>query len=325
MEKFTATIDTASAVLAQYGVAIIPRIINTEDCETLFNKMWDFFEQITIDMEVPLDRNDSSTWNTLLELFPSHGMLFQHWGIGHADFAWWLRQHPSVIEAFSKLWKVEPDELLVSFDGASFQAPPDRDGNPTPNRGWGSSKPWFHSDQSLKRPNCECWQGWVTAGDVEEGDSTLSVMVGSHLLHTDVAKQFPSLVKNPDWVQYGPDVINFFTSKGCYPIRVSCPAGSLVLWDSRTAHYGAPPIAGRSTPKFRAVTYVCYMPRSFAKPHALKRKQGHFNTRRTTSHWPGKPKAFGLKPRTYGALTLPKVALAALPSVSDMGRKLAGF
>jgi hypothetical protein len=325
MEKVTTTIENANAVLNQYGVAVIPSIITPEDCETLFNKMWDFFEQITADMPNKINRNDESTWNTLLDLFPSHGMLFQHWGIGHAEFAWWIRQHPAVVGAFARLWNVEPDELLVSFDGASFQAPPDRAGNPTPKRGWGSPKPWYHSDQSLKRNNRECIQGWVTAKTVKEGDSTLAVMTGSHLLHREVAAKFPALIKPADWVQFDPNVISFFAEKGCEPLRISCPAGSLVLWDSRTAHYGAPPIAGRSTPEFRAVTYVCYMPRYGANLKRLQLKRTHYMTKRTTSHWPGKSRAFSLKPRTYGVKDLPLVVPAAEPSVSELGKKLAGF
>lgn len=326
MEKYITDLENVNSVLNQYGVAVIPRLINSDDCDTLFNKMWDFFEQITTSMPSPIDRNDSSTWNTLLELFPSHGMLFQHWGVGHAEFAWWIRQHPVVVDAFAKIWNVDKNELLVSFDGASFQAPPDRQGNPTPNRGWGSQKPWYHSDQSLKRNNRECIQGWITAKDVDEGDATLAVMAGSHVLHSEVAKKYPALVGTPDWVKFDDDVISFFAEKGCEPVRISCPAGSLVLWDSRTAHYGAPPLHGRTSPKFRAVVYVCYTPRSHTTPKNLERKKTYFNARRTTSHWPGKPKPFSVYPRTYGTKPLPPVVPPPNPPIiSTFGRNLAGF
>ena len=325
MEKYITDLENVNSVLDQYGFAIIPRLITEYDCEILFTKMWTFFEEITASMPVPALRTKPETWNTLLDLFPSHGMLFQQWGVGHAEFAWWIRQHPLVVDAFAKIWKVDKNDLLVSFDGASFQAPPDRDGNPTPNRGWGSSKPWYHSDQSLKRNNRECIQGWITAKEVEEGDATLAVLAGSHRYHADVAKKFPFLVKSDDWVKFDETVVSFFSEHGCEPVRVACPAGSLVLWDSRTAHMGAPPLHGRSTPKFRAVVYVCYTPRSQALPKNIEKKRKHFVEKRTTSHWPGKPKAFGKYPRTYGTKPLPTVAKPSDPVVTEFGMKLAGF
>jgi hypothetical protein len=48
-------------------------------------------------------------------------MLLQQWGVGHAQALWDLRQNPKIIDIFSKLWGVPAKELLVSFDGASFQ------------------------------------------------------------------------------------------------------------------------------------------------------------------------------------------------------------
>lgn len=325
MERFTTTPENAKATLAEYGVAIVPRCIDKGECDSLFSQMWDFFEEITADLPLALKRDDPKTWHTILDLYPSHGMLFQHWGIGHAKFAWWIRQNDKVIDVFTKIWNVKPEQLLVSFDGASFQPNPDRDDNPVPNRGWGSAKGWPHTDQSLRRNGFECAQGWVTALDVEEGDATLAVMVGSHKLHGEVAKKFEHLVGSDDWVQYDDAVMAFFEEKGCEFVRITCPAGSLVLWDSRTAHYGAPPVRGRANPKFRAVAYVCYMPRSKAKPADLKRKLKHFVERRTTSHWPGKPRAFGKNPRTYGKTALPKVRASSAPVLSALGKKLAGF
>lgn len=324
MDLYLTTANNALEVLEKYGVAIIPSILGPDDCRQMLDLMWQFFETITRDMDLPLDRDDPATWNTLLELLPSHGMLFQHWGIGHAEFAWWVRQHPAVLAAFASIWKVQPQDLLVSFDGASFQAPPDRADNPTPNRGWGGPKHWFHSDQSLKRSNRECVQGWVTANEVGPGDSTLCVLEGSHKHHAELSKVFPSLVGSRDWVRYDDEVVSFLENKGCKNVRIICPPGSLVLWDSRTAHYGASPLRNRDNPKFRAVCYVCYLPRSTATPKDLKRKREIFQDGRSTPHWPNKGRVFGKAPQTYGK-PLPNVSLPPPPILSNLGKKLAGF
>lgn len=324
MEKYTTTPENAMATLAQYGVAIIPSILSAAECATLLDKMWAFFEEITDGMPNKIKRYDSKTWNTLLDLLPSHGMLFQHWGVGQSEFAWWVRQHEAVVNAFATMWKVDPQNLLTSFDGASFQAPPDRKGNPHPERGWGSSKHWFHSDQSLKRPGRECIQGWVTANPVEEGDATLRVLEGSHVYHAELAKKFPKLVKGVDWVRYNDEVIAFFTEKKCEPVRITCPAGSLVLWDSRTAHYGAPPLRNRKNKKFRAIVYVSMLPRAFATAKWMEKKRAAFTKQRTTTHWGNKAKLFAEVPQTFGQ-PLPLVRKAALPTLTALGRRLAGF
>lgn len=312
------------AVLERYGVAIVPAVLSAQDCEVMLSKMWDFFEQITAGASLPVRRDSPATWNTMLDYMPSHGMLYQHWGVGHADFAWWLRQNPAVVQVFATMWSVPPEELLVSFDGASFQAPPDRAGNPTPRRGWGSPNHWFHSDQSLKRPGRECIQGWVTALPVEDGDATLAVVTGSHKYHVELAQRWPALVGTRDWVRYDDSVVEFLKSKDGEHVRIACPAGSLVLWDSRTAHYGAPPLPGRAAPKLRAICYVCYLPRSRSTTKDLAKKREAFHARRTTSHWPNRAIKFALKPRTYGK-ALPAVQKASEPTLTSLGRKLAGL
>ena len=77
------------------------------------------------------------------------------------------------------------------------------------------------------------------------------------------------------------------------------PAGSLVLWDSRTFHQNQ---YGESESEERMVQYVCYLP----KKHPLnskamqKKRLKYFQEQRTTSHWPYPIKVNGLQPRTYG-------------------------
>jgi len=56
---------------------------------------------------------------------------------------WNVRQNPKVVDVFAKIWNVKLEDLLVSFDGASIQLPPEITGF-----GFGDDKKWFHSDQN---------------------------------------------------------------------------------------------------------------------------------------------------------------------------------
>ena len=106
-------------------------------------------------------------------------MLIQHWQIGHAQFIWNLRQNPKCAEVFANIWSCNQNDLLVSFDAASFHMPPE-----TTKIGWHKTT-WYHSDQSYTDKGFKCAQSWVTAFDVNRGDATLAFYEGSNNFHTD--------------------------------------------------------------------------------------------------------------------------------------------
>ena len=76
------------------------------------------------------------------------------------------------------------------------------------------------------------------------------------------------------------------------------PAGSLVLWDSRTFHQN---IVSNSDEE-RLVQYVCMKPKDdrLNSPSQTKKRLQYFENLRTTSHWPYPIKVNGMQPRTYG-------------------------
>lgn len=119
----------------------------------------------------------------------------------------------------------------------------------------------------------------------------------------------------------------FVAEKGCRPISIACPAGSLVLWDSRIMHAGQESLRARKAADatIRMVVYLCYLPRSFATPADLEKKREAYDNLRMTSHWPHHPMLFGLKPQTYGKELPDVVALPPPTNVSKLGRRLAGF
>lgn len=319
-EKYVTTINNVTNTLNQYGVAIIPNVLNQQDCDAMKQGMWDYLETITANLPVPIKKTNTQSWKSFKELYPKHSMLIQNWSIGHAQFIWNVRTNPKVIAPFAKIWDVEKEELLVSFDGASFHFPPE-----TTKFGWiNPEKSWLHTDQSYLRNGFECVQGWINAYDTNDGDATLTILEGSQNFHSDFATHF-NQTSSDDWYLLTKEQVNWYKNvKGCVQKHIKCPAGSLVLWDSRTIHSGKEPEKTRQVPNYRCVAYVCYTPRHLASYSALKKKINAWETLRTTSHWPHKPKLFPVHPRTWGK-PLPQIVQIPKPQISDLGYRLIGY
>lgn len=324
MEKYHATKETLQNVIEEYGVAIIPNVLSPNELEEFKNGAVHYFKHITQDWENKLDNIfDTSTQESqnklksFYDLYPSHGMLIQHWNIGHAQFVWDLRQNPKIVELFSHFWKCDSSDLLVSFDGVSLNPPPE-----ITRKGW-RRKHWLHTDQSYTRNEFECIQSWITAFDVNPEDATLEFMEKSHKYHQDFAQDFKKEDKS-DWYKLTDEETNYYLEKGCSIERISCPAGSMVFWDSRTIHCGSNALKTRKEYNYRLVVYLCYMPRSQATQKELKKKQKAFQELRMTSHWPVKSKLFSKNPRTYGG-KLPTITNIDSPVLTELGKKLSGF
>lgn len=315
--KYITTPEKLKETIYQYGVAIIKKVINEEECINMFNGMKWFFEHITQNWETPFILEDKSTWREYYKLLPLHNMLVQHWGVGHTQASWDLRQNPKIVNVFAVLWNVKPEDLLVSFDGLSFQLPPEET-----NKGY-YRQPWFHTDQSYLRNEFECVQSWVSALDVNEEDATLMILEGSNKYHGDFAKHF-NITSKDDWYKLKDQESNFYKDKGCQPVRIVCDKGDLVLWDSRTIHCGCESIKGRTEENFRSVVYLCYLPRLGTSAANLKKKQKAFNELRTTKHHPQKSLLFAKTPRTYGN-ELPEITEINPPVLTALGKRLAGF
>ena len=318
--KYTCINNTLKETLEKYGVAIIPNLINENECEQINNGIWDYFEHITQNWSgdfSPIKKNDNKTWNNIFHLYPLHAQLFKHWSVGQSQVCWDTRQKSKIVNVFSQLWNCTPEELLVSFDGFSFCLPPE-----TTNKGW-QNKTWFHTDQSYLRNNLECIQSWVTANDIQEGDATLAIMEGSHKYHEEFSKIF-NINDQSDWYKLNSIEEKFYKDKNCNYKKIKCPKGSLVLWDSRTIHCGTNPIKKRKNSNTRSIIYLCYMQKNLCSLKQIHKKKQLFYKKQTSNHWPCNPTPCSKNPHTYGK-KLPIITEIDNPVLNDLGKSLAGI
>ena len=315
-KTFNTTLTNVTSYLDTHGVAVIPNILTEEECINYRTRIWNELNHVT---QNRFNINDNTTWREFYKFYPLHSMLLQHFSLGHMQPIWDIRSHPKVCKSFEKLWNVDKNDLLVSFDGLSVHLPPEKT-----NKGWFNNE-WFHTDQSSHKVGKHCIQGMVTLYDVNENDATLSILEKSHNYHQQFFQDMD--IYNPsDWYKLkSDDEKKYFLDKGCKPRAVKAKAGSLILWDSRTFHCGKECNRNREIENFRMVIYVCMLPRNTVNdPKALIKKRKAFENLRITSHWANQCFMFPKSPRTYGG-ELPEFNLIHQPILNDVGKRLAGY
>jgi ectoine hydroxylase-related dioxygenase (phytanoyl-CoA dioxygenase family) len=318
-------VDEIKEKLDKYGVAVIPNVLSEQECLEMQQQMWDMLAKLTEKWETPITK-DPSTWIHFYKLLPLHSMMFKHW-IGHANIMWKLRQHSKIMEVFSQLHNVNTNHLLTSFDGASINLPHEQT-----NRGFYRGNNWLHMDQAPKRNGKECYQSWVTAFDVHEGDATLSFLEGSHKHHKEFAERFNMKTFDVDWVKIGDNEAQldfYLNEKGCPRRAIKGSKGMMVVWDSRLIHCGQESMQWREAPNFRFIAYICMMPRMLATPDVLKRRQQLFEEQRMTSHWPHRLNVNGKQPRIYSKddkVHIDNITPLGKPTnITAVGRRLIGY
>jgi len=318
MEEIFCTPETLKATLARHGVAAIKNTLTAEECAALVSGLAEAMEKLTERLPTPFDSKSPETYKVLSQTLPLHQMIYQHSGVGWCKAAVDVRQNPKVVANFRALHGT--DDLWTSYDGVAVSYPYARRQLTAP------KKTWFHIDSDPQKNETDIVQSWVTGVDVNPGDATLTVLAGAAEHWKEYCRVFAAGVdKRIDWHQLSAEEMEFFESRGCKRLAITCPAGTHVFWNSCTPHEGTPPQQPCENRSIRAVVYACMTPRTFAARQYTKGKLTINNKKiertkkqrfewakagRNTSHSPCNPRVFGTKPYNYGGPLPDLVTLA---------------
>lgn len=294
----TDNIGEALHILSEKGVVILTDVLDEKECKEMRDGAFITASFLT---NGEVQKKDPTTWTKTRFLGPLHGGLFQHYSWSHAKYVWDVRQNPKVMAFHSAFYGTK--DLMVSFDGINFST------------GYATYDGHYkvHIDQGFGEDQLGkqiCIQSWVTSEDVGIGDGTFRFLEDSFKFHGEFGKAF-GLTKQKkglqDWYAlYNPKNPMIKTAqyhwyekkmkengKQFRDICLTCPAGSMVFWDSRTVHSGIEKLPGEEgKPYLRNLVYVCYMPRERCE-HTIKDRKCIFDPKnrfylRTTNHWPNK-------------------------------------
>ncbi|KAI5922992.1 hypothetical protein F4810DRAFT_233025 [Camillea tinctor] len=298
------------------GWIVVPQVIPKEKALVYAKKGYEWLEG----WNLGFDRNDPATRKTANLPFNVRGGLYNRYGIAHEQFVWDLKSEPGLIEKFEQLWGTR--ELLVSFDGLNLSIPEKE--RPETDQIFA---PWPHVDQSPLHSGFDCVQGIVNLLPNGPDDGGLMVLDGSTKYYTELWEHFDYKKGENGWNSWAQQKVDeemcqWLESKGCKWVKVCAEPGDLLLWDSRTIHYGAPPSS--TNPRF--ASYVCYKPASMVSEETKTWFLEAFARKSNSTHDPANPLD---RPRlppedhpTYAeALRRPLQE----PVLSKRGRQLAGL
>lgn len=254
------------------GYAVVKGAVPTEKAKYYQQKAFDWIKSFGTE----IDFDNPETWIKSNLPVQSKINTFSAYGVAHEKFMWEARMEPGVIDAFAKLWATE--ELLVSFDALNVTFPNRKD---KPKKG-----AWPHIDQSPMRTGLQCAQGVINLSHSGPEDGGLVTYPGSHRLMEEffATQTDKSTWDKNDIYLFTEEELKWFTDRGIKQVKVCAEPGDLLIWDSRTIHWGAEPTEKGKT--IRTVIYAAYAPASLATPDALEVKTKVFKAWEGTTHWP---------------------------------------
>jgi hypothetical protein len=258
--------------LEKNGYAVIKNCIPKDRAVHYQEKAYQWLKSFGTD----LDFTNPSTW--IKENLPVQSKIntFHSYGVAHERFMWDARMEPGVLDAFARIWGT--DQLLASFDSLNVTFPNRVD---VPRKG-----AWEHVDQSPLRKGLHCVQGVLNLSPAGPEDGGLVVYTGSHALNEEF---FETQTDKSTWVPldrylFSNEQLEWFKSKGSVPHKVCADVGDLIVWDSRTIHYGAEPT--EKSNQIRTVIYAAYTPARLASSEQLVLKKQVFEKFGGTTNWP---------------------------------------
>jgi len=319
-DKKAGTYGDFRDTLLKDGFVVIPSVMTPEAASSYVDAAHEWLEQYGSGYK----RSDPSTWKRENVPWSNTYGMYNRNNIGHEQFVWNVRQEPKILEVFEKVWGT--NELLVSFDGANISIPLDMQKEEYAP----IAKPWPHVDQSPLRPNFYCVQGIANLAPSGPKDGGLTVLKGSSALYTEFFKEHEATDMPADgWsyidkFMYNDRHMEWFYARGCEWVKPVAQPGDLLLWDSRTCHYGAPPMENNA----RVACYVTYKPAVFASPEVIANRIDNFHAQRSTGHDPCT--VYHVKGSTAPGQAIPvpkwgKEGVYKKAELNEVGRKLVGL
>ncbi|KAF4549592.1 Hypothetical protein D9617_21g098130 [Elsinoe fawcettii] len=256
--------------LTENGFVVLKGAIPPERAKAYQRKAFEWLQSFNPDLNI----NDPRTWDRSKLPVQTKLNTFEHYAVVHEKFMWDARLEPGIVDAFAKIWGT--DKLLVSFDSLNVTLP-----GLKPVRA-----PWPHVDQAPRKRGLHCVQGIINLSHAGQEDGSLVVVPGSHKL---VERFFDDETDPMTWEwkdnrYFSEKDMDWFQRRGLQPKKVLAEPGDLILWDSRTIHWGGEPTANSKV--VRTVIYAAYAPASLASEEAIQEKQKVFNLNGATTHWP---------------------------------------
>lgn len=278
--------------LAVDGYAVIPNYVDEENCELINTYFWDYMETLN----PLLKREDKTTWTTLNLPANTRGLI-QHYNCGFQKHA--VHARKLLAPLFEHLHGT--DKLVSSFDGTSFSRKPKnhkyKDLEDWSIRGWETDA--FHIDQTTE--GFKCVQAGLAVIEQDEDSHVFICVPGSHLYHEEIMKLNGGFKKG-DWLVMNDETKAFLKSKNLELKRIALEKGSVVCWDSRTAHSSSGYCKTSNPETTRLQVFVCMAPASNDKQifnlEFEKRNKG-YEEGRVSRHNPITVSLFPKNPRLY--------------------------
>jgi ectoine hydroxylase-related dioxygenase (phytanoyl-CoA dioxygenase family) len=257
--------------LEKNGYAVVTNAIPRDRALSYQQRAFSWLRSFSSD----LDLSNPSTW--IAQNLPAQSKIntFHSYAVAHECFMWEARMEPGVLEAFSTLWGT--NELLVSFDALNVTSLNRKDVERNP--------AWEHIDQSPLRRGLHCVQGIINLSTSGPEDGGLVVYPRSHLLN-DIffdTQTDSSTWKVMDRYLFNPSELSWFADRGIKTLKVCAEVGDLILWDSRTVHYGSEPSENSNT--IRTAIYAFYTPAKLTSKETTEIKEKTFRAWSGTTHW----------------------------------------
>ena len=267
---------TIAQQLAAVGVVIVTGVLEPTEISDAIDKMQAWQQSVP-------------DYGWLHANLDPHGVHKFHQA-GHQEFAWAIRLNTRVRRTFAHLHGVSDvsNGLVASMDGSCYI--------PSDNRKVDNC--WLHTDQAPKQQGRRCIQGFVSLTSNTSTGPTFVCVPCSHLVHRAyfVAQGMGAGGSNFQKIERR----HVDALRPGQKVALDVPAGSLVLWDSRTFHQNQYGLPGNG--QERRVQYVCYLPKDHpGNTPAMQRKRlQYLKDMRTTSHWPYPLRVNGLQGQTFG-------------------------